>query len=107
MALSSGTVIAGWSYINGHREADDADLAMWSTEEESWIVSLYVFGALLGALPAGFMSLKLGRKRFLLWLAVPMIVGLIMCTLRLNNVSVYIDHSALPCPKLGNNKLMS
>lgn len=85
MSFSSGTVISGWTPPNGRPK--DNDLTKWPIEEESWIISIYVFGALLGALPAGFLSQKYGRKCFLLWLALPMIVGWMFCLVKLNNVS--------------------
>lgn len=83
MSFSSGTVIAGWTATI----YEDDDLTSWSTEQESWIISIYVFGALIGALPAGFFSRKFGRKIFLLWLALPMTVGWIICLMQLSNVS--------------------
>lgn len=86
MSFSSGTVIAGWT-STVFRFGEDSDLIAWSTEQESWIISIYVFGALIGALPAGFLSQKFGRKPILLWLALPMTVGWIICLVRLNNVS--------------------
>ncbi|XP_060854794.1 facilitated trehalose transporter Tret1-like isoform X1 [Rhopalosiphum padi] len=84
MSLSAGTVIAGWSPTEG--SFTDQDLKRWSTEQESWIISIYVFGALIGALPAGFLGQKYGRKSFLLLLAIPMIAGWIICLLRLESM---------------------
>lgn len=86
MSLSAGTVIAGWSSTEGGFK--DEDLKQWSTEQESWIISIYVFGALIGALPAGFLGQKYGRKSLLLWLAAPMIAGWVLCLLRLESVSM-------------------
>lgn len=87
MSFSSGTVVAGWTPAGRQRPGDDADLTPWSIDQESWIVSIYVFGALLGALPAGYLSRTYGRKTFLLWLALPMTGGWIVCLLKLNDVS--------------------
>ncbi|KAL5241839.1 hypothetical protein ACI65C_009249 [Semiaphis heraclei] len=84
MSLSAGTVITGWSPTEGSMKEDD--LKKWSTEQESWIISIYVLGALLGALPAGFLGQKYGRKSLLLWLAGPMIVGWLLCLLRLESL---------------------
>ncbi|XP_015368897.1 PREDICTED: facilitated trehalose transporter Tret1-like [Diuraphis noxia] len=91
MSLSAGTVIAGWSPTEG--SIKENDLKKWSTEQESWIISIYVLGALLGALPAGFLGQKYGRKSLLLWLAGPMIVGWILCLLRLESVNTLVDSS--------------
>lgn len=85
MSFSSGTVIAGWSPSGGH--PDDVDLRMWNAEQESWIVAIYVLGALVGALPSGKLSRKYGRKKYLMWLALPMITGWLLCILCLSNVS--------------------
>uniref|UniRef100_A0A2H8TNF3 Facilitated trehalose transporter Tret1 n=1 Tax=Melanaphis sacchari TaxID=742174 RepID=A0A2H8TNF3_9HEMI len=84
MSLSAGTVVAGWSPTEG--SSKEKDLENWSVEQESWIISIYLFGALIGALPAGFLSQKYGRKLFLLWLAAPMIVGWIICLFRLQSL---------------------
>jgi MFS family permease len=43
--------------------------------EESWIGSLAPLGALVGALPAGHVANGIGRKRLLLLLTVPYLVG--------------------------------
>jgi len=90
MSLSSGTVIAGWTPSkNRHgRITDDNDLERpWTEEQESWIVSMYVIGALIGALPVGHLSQKYGRKAFLMWLALPMTVGWIVCMVWMDDVS--------------------
>ncbi|KAL4143715.1 hypothetical protein QTP88_006011 [Uroleucon formosanum] len=84
MSLSAGTVITGWSLTEGSLR--DEDLENWSTEQESWIISIYVFGALIGALPAGFLGQKYGCKSLLLWLAAPMIIGWVLCLLRLESM---------------------
>jgi SP family facilitated glucose transporter-like MFS transporter 8 len=46
-----------------------------STTEESWISSLAPLGALVGALPAGYMANLIGRKRLLLLLTIPYLLG--------------------------------
>lgn len=86
MSFSSGTVVAGWT-STATRFDEDSELMAWSSEQESWIISIYVFGALIGALPVGFLSQKFGRKSILLWLALPMTAGWIICLMKLNNVS--------------------
>jgi MFS family permease len=42
-----------------------------TTAEESWISSLEPLGALVGALPAGYVANLIGRKRLLLLLTIP------------------------------------
>jgi MFS family permease len=46
-----------------------------TTTEESWISSLAPLGALVGALPAGYVASLIGRKRLLLLLTVPYLLG--------------------------------
>nr|CAD7269245.1 unnamed protein product [Timema shepardi] len=50
-------------------------------EEGSWLGSLSAAGALLGAMPAGYLSDMFGRKRMLLTLAVPLITSWVMLIL--------------------------
>lgn len=51
---------------------DDGPL---STEEISWIVSIFCFGGFLGTICFGAVANALGRKTFLCLLAVPQIVS--------------------------------
>ena len=46
-----------------------------TTMEESWISSLAPLGALVGALPAGYVASLIGRKRLLLLLTIPYLLG--------------------------------
>ncbi|XP_025417244.1 facilitated trehalose transporter Tret1-like isoform X2 [Sipha flava] len=84
MSLSSGTVIAGWSPSGGH--PNDVDLNMWTEDQESWVIAIYVLGALVGALPSGRLSRRYGRKKYLIWLAFPMIAGWLICLLYSNSL---------------------
>ncbi|XP_050422959.1 facilitated trehalose transporter Tret1-like [Adelges cooleyi] len=84
MSFSSGTVVAGWTKTTSYK--NDDGLTIITQTETSWIVSSYVLGALIGALPAGRLSHKYGPKRLLLWLAVPMTVGWLLPLVDINNV---------------------
>ena len=44
-------------------------------DEASWIGSLAPLGALAGAIPAGYVANVIGRRRLLLLLTVPMLLG--------------------------------
>jgi SP family facilitated glucose transporter-like MFS transporter 8 len=46
-----------------------------TTTEESWFSSLSPLGALVGALPAGYVANLIGRKRLLLLLTKPYLLG--------------------------------
>jgi MFS family permease len=50
-------------------------LQVITDDEASWIGSLAPFGALIGAIPAGYLAYTLGRKRLLLFLTVPLLLG--------------------------------
>ena len=55
--------------------------------EESWISSLAPLGALVGALPAGYVANLIGRKRLLLLLALPYLLGWFLIIVAANSVS--------------------
>ncbi|KAK3929888.1 Facilitated trehalose transporter Tret1 [Frankliniella fusca] len=44
-------------------------------DEEDWVGSLALLGALVGAVPAGCLTDRLGRRRFLLTLCLPFLLG--------------------------------
>lgn len=48
-----------------------------STEEISWIVSIFCMGGFLGTIFFGLIANALGRKTFLCLMAVPQIVGVL------------------------------
>lgn len=87
MSFASGTVVAGWTAPQTPRAIGETLFATVSMEQSSWIVSIYVFGALHGALPAGQLSHTFGRKTLLLLLAVPMALGWLCIMFFVNNVS--------------------
>jgi SP family facilitated glucose transporter-like MFS transporter 8 len=60
----------------------------WMTiTEESWVSSLALLGALVGALPAGYMANLIGRKRLLLLFTKPYLVGWILIIVAAKSVS--------------------
>lgn len=88
MSFSSGTVVAGWSVPQSPNNVGETLFAMYNMEKSSWIVSIYVFGALAGALPAGQISQAIGRKKFLMLLAIPMSLGWLFIMFFVNYVSI-------------------
>ncbi|KAL5241838.1 hypothetical protein ACI65C_009248 [Semiaphis heraclei] len=86
MSFTSGTVVGGWTAPQHPETVGEMMFMMETMEEMSWVVSIYVIGALLGALPAGQISRTVGRKKFLLLLAIPMTVGWLLIMLFVNEV---------------------
>ena len=58
-----------------------------TTTEESWISSLAPLGALVGALPAGYVANLIGRKRLLLLLTIPYLLGWFLIIVAAKSVS--------------------
>ncbi|XP_069700469.1 facilitated trehalose transporter Tret1-like [Periplaneta americana] len=80
-AMCAGT-LEGWTspalpYLQGNYTEGD----VISDDEASWIGSLAPLGALVGALPAGFLADMFGRRRVLLMLTVPFAVGWVITVL--------------------------
>lgn len=86
MSFASGTVVGGWTAPQHPETAGEKMFMMQTMEESSWVVSIYLIGALLGALPAGGLSRTFGRKKFLLSLAIPMTVGWLFIMFFVDNV---------------------
>jgi MFS family permease len=60
-------------------------------DEASWIGSLAPLGALAGAIPAGYLANVIGRRRLLLLLTVPMLLGWMIIIVAQDSVpSLYI-----------------
>jgi SP family facilitated glucose transporter-like MFS transporter 8 len=57
-------------------------------DEGSWIGSLSPLGALVGAIPAGYLADLLGRRRLMLFSAVPMLVSWVMIVWGKNSIPV-------------------
>lgn len=90
MSFAAGTVVAGWTpsqLPTTPMTIGEKLFAIKTMNEMSWIVSIYVFGALVGAIPAGQISQTIGRKKTLLLLAVPMTVGWIIIMFFVDNVN--------------------
>ncbi|XP_022182449.1 facilitated trehalose transporter Tret1-like [Myzus persicae] len=86
MSFASGTVVGGWTAPEHPESVGEMMFIMDTMDETSWIVSIYVIGALLGALPAGQISRTIGRKKFLLLLAIPMTLGWLLIMAFVNHV---------------------
>ncbi|XP_008184067.1 facilitated trehalose transporter Tret1 [Acyrthosiphon pisum] len=90
MSFASGTVVGGWTAPQHPESVGEMMFMMNSMEISSWVVSIYLIGALLGALPAGQLSRSIGRKKFLLLLAIPMTLGWLLITIFVNHVSLIL-----------------
>lgn len=79
LAFSAGTVI-GWSAPALPMLEDiNSSLPIHTTpDESSWIGSLLAIGAFIGALPSATLAAMLGRKNFMLLLAVPLEISWIL-----------------------------
>jgi len=86
MSFASGTVVGGWTPPETPKTKGEYLFMVENMEKSSWIVSIYVFGALVGAVPAGQFSKSIGRKRFLLLLAIPMTLGWLLIMFFVNDV---------------------
>ncbi|XP_065212241.1 facilitated trehalose transporter Tret1-like [Planococcus citri] len=90
ISFSSGCV-GGWSspatpkLLSGNA-SDLGGIRRLTIEEVSWVGSLINLGAFFGSIPAGYLSFRWGRKKCLLSLAVPIIVGWLMILYNFNNV---------------------
>lgn len=77
LVVGIGTALAWTSPVLPQLYLEDSFMVL-SREEGSWVGSLLPLGAIAGALPAGAMADKLGRKRSLLLLAVPFLISWVM-----------------------------
>lgn len=74
LVVGVGTALAWTSPVLPKLSAPDSWLVV-TTEQSSWISSLLALGAIAGALPAGPMADKMGRKKSLLLLAAPFLIS--------------------------------
>ena len=62
-------------------------------DEASWIGSLAPLGALAGAIPAGYLANAIGRRRLLLLLTVPMLLGWVIIIIAQDSVRMSFPSS--------------
>uniref|UniRef100_A0A1B6EHF6 Major facilitator superfamily (MFS) profile domain-containing protein n=1 Tax=Cuerna arida TaxID=1464854 RepID=A0A1B6EHF6_9HEMI len=80
ISMATGTV-AGWSspaipFLQGNMGTLVSEPI--TDEQASWVGSIVTLGCLVGAIPAGTLSQMLGRRNFLLVLALPLILGWVL-----------------------------
>lgn len=80
LAVGVGTALAWSSPVLPKLFAEDSWLLI-TPEQGSWVGSLLALGAMVGAIPAGTMADKIGRKRSILSLSVPFLLSWAMITL--------------------------
>jgi MFS transporter, sugar porter (SP) family len=78
-AMAVGTVLAWTSPTLLELQSPNSTLPV-TPEEGSWIGSLVAVGAIAGALPAGYLADRFGRKLVLLALSAPFLLSWIMIT---------------------------
>lgn len=62
-----------------------------TTEEISWIVSIFCLGGCLGTLCFGIIADRIGRKSYLCWLAIPQFVKTKILMLLFGNTKFLVD----------------
>ncbi|XP_068084591.1 facilitated trehalose transporter Tret1-like [Anabrus simplex] len=78
-AMVVGTVL-GWSSPVLPKMSEDGFYLYASSEQQSWVGSLVALGAAIGPFPAGVLADRIGRKRTMLALTVPFLLGWIIIT---------------------------
>ncbi|XP_041985361.1 facilitated trehalose transporter Tret1-like [Aricia agestis] len=75
--------------VDGFFNATEPELRL-TQSEASWVASLLCLGALWGAVPAGLISEYFGRKKTLLYLALPLVVSWILVASSPNVYGLYV-----------------
>lgn len=75
LAIGAGTALAWTSPVLPILQEKNNTILVITEEEASWIGACLPIGAIVGALPAGTIADKLGRKKALLLLAIPFILS--------------------------------
>ncbi|KAK3914877.1 Facilitated trehalose transporter Tret1 [Frankliniella fusca] len=73
-ALAAGTVLAWTAPVLSKLQEPDSWLPL-SENEGSWVASLMTIGACIGAVPAGAITERFGRRGTMLLLAVPFVIS--------------------------------
>ncbi|KAF7995230.1 hypothetical protein HCN44_004702 [Aphidius gifuensis] len=81
LAVGAGTALAWTSPVLPILQDKNNDILFINEEEASWIGAFLPVGAIVGALPAGTIADKLGRKKALLLLALPFILSWMLIVL--------------------------
>ena len=73
-AFCVGTAL-GWSSPAAPRLIDEEQYFPISTSQWSWIASIVTVGCAISCIPIGYFMNKFGRKRTMMWLVVPFLIG--------------------------------
>jgi len=84
---SPSLVLPNLSDVAGFLGGNVIETEGMTTTEESWISSLAPLGALVGSLPAGYVANLIGRKRLLLLLTIPYLLGWFLIIVAAKSVS--------------------
>ncbi|XP_012255544.2 facilitated trehalose transporter Tret1-like [Athalia rosae] len=88
LSVGAGTILSWTSPVLPKLNSPSAWLYV-NEEQGSWVGSLMAIGAIIGAVPAGGLADKLGRKKTILATAIPYITGWIMITFANNVLTLY------------------
>ncbi|XP_034948901.1 facilitated trehalose transporter Tret1-2 homolog [Chelonus insularis] len=90
MAMQSGMKLS-WTSPSGPYLTSDQSFIPGMTENHmSWVCSLMALGAILGAVPAGKVADKMGRKRTMIISAIPFFISWLMIIFTRDLISLYI-----------------
>lgn len=87
-ALAAGTVLAWTAPVLAKLQAPDSWLPLGESEG-SWVASLMTIGACVGAVPAGAITERFGRKGTMLLLAVPFTISWLLILFASNAAMLY------------------
>ncbi|KAG5675008.1 hypothetical protein PVAND_004948 [Polypedilum vanderplanki] len=73
-AVSAGTALAWTSSSNDQLSHEDSKIRV-TEDEKSWIGSFLAIGAFIGALPAGVLAEKIGRKFAIIFIGIPYLIS--------------------------------
>lgn len=88
-AAAAGTGLA-WTSPVGEKLKNEHSVVRATEAELPWIASFLAIGAIVGALPCGILSDKLGRKKAAMLIAVPYILSYLIIVFAKNVPTLYV-----------------
>lgn len=87
-AAAAGTGLSWTSPVLDQLKSGNSRITI-SAEEGTWIASLLPIGAIIGAVPSGYLADKLGRKKAAILIAIPYIISFLLIVLVQNLWTIY------------------